>query len=95
MENNYLFESIYGKNHVGKIKSLFYCYTFRTCHLSNLVSLMFGLCYVILGFLRSAGLLKNYILRLMTDQSILAVIFKGNCIISSNLTVDVSNVHGG
>ena len=31
------FESIYG---VGKIKDIFYCYIFRTCHFSNLVSLM-------------------------------------------------------
>ena len=38
LENNSLIESIYGKNHVGKIKDLFYCYIFRTCHLSNLVS---------------------------------------------------------
>ena len=44
LENNSLFESIYGKNHVGKIKELFYCYIFRTYHSSNLVSLMFGLC---------------------------------------------------
>ena len=25
LENSSLFESIYGKNHVGKIKDLFYC----------------------------------------------------------------------
>ena len=29
LENNSLFESIYGKNHVGKIKDLFYCYLFQ------------------------------------------------------------------
>ena len=46
----------YGKNHVGKIKDLFYCYIFRTCHSSNLVLLSY------FGFLlRSAGLLKNII----------------------------------
>ena len=29
LESNSLFESNYGKNHVGKIKDLFYCDIFR------------------------------------------------------------------
>ena len=73
LENNSLFKSIYGKNHVGKIKDLFYCYIFRTYHLSNLVSLMFGLCYS--GFLKVSWFAKELYLRLMTDQSILTVTF--------------------
>ena len=38
------------KKHVGKIRDLFYCYILRTCHSSNLFSLMFTLCEVVLVF---------------------------------------------
>ena len=73
LENHSLFESIYGKNHVGKIKDLFYCYIFRTCHLSNLSLFDVWPLLSYFGFLKVSWFVKELYLRLITDQSILTI----------------------